>query len=190
MKTKAWKRMASGKYVDLNDMRPDDFDIEDVNTSLNHLIRFNGHFKDVPPLTVAQHTQLCVDIAKTIFPGDTDTILGCIVHDFGETYYGDITTPVKKAMGETYRTFADPIDKMINDKFIPRIDWPAVEDRVKICDLLSLDVERRVMWGSQRGKDKWPEPPLNLGTLIEKEEMFHMVAEGPVDLRRLLEMYT
>jgi len=188
---KAWKRMSSGKYIDLNAMVLGDIDIGDIDTSLNHTYRFYGHFKDMPPLTVAQHTLLCVNLADMLFPGDRKVMAAVIIHDFGEAYYGDVSSPVKALLGEEYRNFTKPIDSLINNKFWidPSEKGPSeqVHQCVKICDYLSLDIERRSMWKSQMGKDKWPDTPDLKLSLLDKQALFDEVAGQYVDLERLLE---
>ena len=188
---KAWKRLAGGRYVDLNNLTVDDIDIDDINVALNHVYRFNGHYKDNKPLTVAQHTLLCVHIADMIFPEDNEIRIATIIHDFGETYYGDIATPVKHAFGEAFKQFAKPIDDAIDQKFwhVPNENGPnpTVKSCVKVCDLISLDIERRAMWKSQHGKDKWPTTPDIKLSLLDKQAMFDEVASIKfVDLKGLL----
>ena len=140
----------------------DDVDINDINTSLNYTYRFSGHHKDVEPLTVAQHSVLVANLAKVLFPDEEDVYRASIVHDMAEAYYGDVTTPVKRMMGDSWYKFTGPIDEAVHLKF--GVNWydielNGVEEKVKICDLMALDIERRVMWTSQLGKDKWPQLP-------------------------------
>jgi len=185
---KAWKRLASGRYVDLNNLELSDIDIGDIEVSLNYTYRFNGHHKDKKPLTVAQHTLLCMQLSDELF-GDERVRQGCLIHDFGEAYYGDIATPVKRLLGEDVHNFFSSIDRLINMKFwkwgvAPTQD---IEECVKVCDLLALDIERRTMWESQVGKDKWPLVPDNKFKLFDKQAMFDEVANiHYVDLERFL----
>lgn len=188
--THAWKRLSSGKYVDLNNLTLDDIDIDDINVALNGVVRFNGHYKDRPPLTVAQHTLLCERIRERIFPNDDKIKRAVIIHDFPETYYGDIATPVKKALGPAYKAWAAPIDALVEMKFWPSPEpiSPEIHECVKICDLIALDIERRSMWESQYGKDKWPETPHVDMTVGMKQNLFRMVQSVDfVDLRKLLD---
>ena len=174
-----WKRLSKGHYVDLNELSIEDIDIEDIEVSLNYIYRFNGHHKDHVPLTVAQHTLLCCILADMLF-SDPKVFRGCLIHDFGEAYYGDITTPVKLAIGkESYTKITGPIDQLINTKFwYPDEKEPDnyIKASVKVCDLLSMDIERRSMWKSQLGKDKWPAVPSTTLSLIDKQALFEEVA--------------
>lgn len=167
-----WKRMSSGKYVDLNNLSYNYLDIDDVCTSLENIIRFTGHYKDVSPLTVAQHSLLCLHMGQVFEPDDTDLHLALVTHDFAEAYIGDVSTPVKKAMGDKWYNFAQPIEDIVEQRFFGGVVSPELHHRVKIYDLAALDIERRVMWSSQYGKDKWPACPLNVGTIEDKAELF------------------
>lgn len=187
-KSPAWKRMSTGRYIDLLSFTEEDVDLFDINTALNYTYRFSGHHKDVEPLTVAQHSVLVSNLAKVLFPGEEDVYRACVVHDFAEAYYGDVTTPVKKMMGDTWKEFTAPIDEAVNKKFhIDEYD-NEVWEKMKICDMLALDIERRVMWTSQLGKDKWPELPLNdVFNMQRKRAMFREVSRlHDIDLGELL----
>lgn len=169
------KRMSGGRYIDLANLSVDDISLEDINTSLNYIYRFTGHHKDVPPLTVAQHTKLVMRLSSILFPDELDVKFDCLLHDMPEAYYGDIATPLKRLMKNDYRELANKIDDVIYTK-LWIIDDPftkEVEEKRKVCDLLSLDIERRVMWKDQKGKDLWPEEPKNKFNLKEKQELFN-----------------
>lgn len=183
-----YKRMSSGKYIDMSDFQLEDVSVSDISNSLNHVYRFTGHHKDKKPLTVAQHTWLCMEISKMMFPGEPAVEFGCLLHDMPEAYYGDVATPFKKMLGDNYRKITDAFDNTVyailwKDKFTYDED---VENKVKICDRISLDIERRNLWKSQIGKDLWPEPPKFGMSLNEKEEWFDKAqAISFVDLEQL-----
>ncbi len=169
------KRMSSGRYIDLAKLRFDDVDLKDIDTALNYTYRFGGHHKDRPPLTVAQHTLLCVRLAEDLYQDhpDLDRILvATVMHDFGEAYYGDITTGLKLLLGQEFKDLMSHIDRYINLKLWPYPESePAsyIKDAVKVVDLLSLDIERRSMWNSQLGKDKWPPVPKVVGLPLDSK---------------------
>lgn len=188
--SESWMRLSSNKYVDLDALTEVDVDIKDINTSLNHTIRFSGHHKDAKPLTVAQHTDLCLRIAERLFPEAWDIHLAVLIHDWPEAYYGDIATPFKKILGESYREIIRPIDEAVESKYWYK-DTPITQEMheaVKVCDLLSLDFERRSMWKSQYGKDKWPVTPdfMDMSVAV-KRDYFNMSAEK--DFVDMEEMY-
>lgn len=184
------KRISSGKYIDLLNFKEDDVTLEDINTALNYIYRFSGHHKDAEPLTVAQHTKLVVQLAQELFPNEIDVHFDCLLHDLPEAYYGDVPSPIKKILGTALQDFTKDIDKAVYDK-LWKIELPFTEEvyhKRKICDLLSLDIERRTMWDSQIGKDHWPEIPNDkFYSLKEKREIFEQIqSERFVNL---IEMY-
>jgi hypothetical protein len=151
----------TGKYIDLNKLEPNDVDIRDIDRALNYIYRFTGHWKDKPPLTVAQHTWLTMEIASDLFPDEPIVKFDCLLHDMPEAYYGDIATPMKKVLKNAYREFVGHVDSVVYD-----VLWtvnlpftPEVESKRKVCDLLALDIERRSMWNAVTPKKYWPEIP-------------------------------
>lgn len=173
-----WKRLSSGKYVDLNNLQAENLDVKDIETALGGINRFTGHFKDVPPLNVAEHSMLCLQMGRIFEPDDLELHLALLTHDFAEAYIGDVASPVKQVLGDRWYNFATPIEELVELTFYGSYMDPEMHSRVKIYDLASLDIERRVMWSSQYGKDKWPACPLNVGTLEDKQNMFEWAARG------------
>lgn len=175
MSQPCWKRMSSGRYVDLMALTSETMEIWDIETSLNYIQRFTGHFKDREPLSVAQHSLLCLTMAELFEPDDYELHLAVFTHDFAEAYIGDVASPVKKAMGDRWYSFAAPIEEAAEMAFYGSLMDPEMHDRVKSYDLAALDIERRVMWSSQYGKDKWPACPMNVGTIEDKTSLFDSV---------------
>lgn len=183
--TPCWKRMSSGIYVDLANLSEKDLDIKDISNSLNNITRFTGHYKDIKPLTVAQHSYLCYYMGRLFEPDEKDLHLALLIHDFAEAYIGDVSTPVKKAMGDRWYSFSEPLEQLVEDCFFGGLVSPDMHQRVKMYDLAALDIERRVMWSSQFGKDKWPACPLNVGTISDKTELFNTVKNQEIDLENV-----
>lgn len=177
--------MASGRYIDLANVTFEDINLEDINTALNTIYRFTGHWKDKKPLTLAQHTRLVMYFGEKLSPDDLAVQLDCLLHDMPEAYYGDMATPWKKILGEVLRNLQEEIDEKVYGKLwlIKEPFTEDVENIRKICDRLSLDIERRNMWKDQKGKDLWPEVPNHFSlSLKEKEELFDWVQSEPFDL--------
>lgn len=178
VKLPAWKRVSSGKYVDLNNLTSFDIKLSDIETSLNNITRFTGHYKNLPPLTVAQHSFLCLMLAQEEEPENYELQIRTFIHDFAEAYIGDVATPVKKVMGQAWKDFSKPIEKIVEETFLPQPCSIAMREQVKIYDALSLDIERRSMWRDQTGKDKWPKLSVPASTpLADKQELFRSAAE-------------
>ena len=174
-----WKRLSSGQYIDLGNLKEEDLNIKDVEASLNFIPRFTGHHKDEDPLTVAQHSYLCYYMAQLFEPDEYKLHLACLTHDFAESIIGDVSSPIKWAMGDSWYNFAIPIERIFEKKFYGNYVDQEMHDRVKMYDLAALDIERRVLWSSQYGKDKWPASPLNVGTIEDKKNLFYMAKSLP-----------
>lgn len=168
----AWKRLSTGRYVDLNNFHKADVDLKDIENSLNLTYRFNGHGADFKPLTVAQHSWLCLSLAEEFYEDEDELYKKVFIHDFAEAYIGDVATPVKKALGQAWYDFADPIENAVNSAFLSSPVSDEDRQKIKMCDLTSLDIERRCMWKSQLGKDKWPEGHKDYGNLSDKNALF------------------
>lgn len=168
----ATKRLSSGKYIDLSDLKVEDVSLTDIDRSLNLIHRFTGHWKDNKPLTVAQHTRLVVHVSKILFPGDTVTEFDCTIHDFPEAYTGDIATPLKKLFGQQFKDYETKIEDTVYEKlYVPvtgfDLDKETYEKR-KVCDLLALDIERRSIWRDNTSKQHWPDIPMD--TILPNKE--------------------
>ena len=180
-------RMSSGRYIDLNNVSVDDLDIEDVNTSLNKIYRFNRQYGEVAPLTVAQHSLLSLNLSMMLEPDDVALHLAVFTHDFAESVIGDVSSPIKKILGDSWVLFAEPIEILFEQKFFGGVVDAELEQKVKMYDICSMDIERRVMWSSQYGKDRWPAAPFNLGTIEDKKQLYREVAAEDVDVTTIWE---
>lgn len=190
------KRLSSGKYVDLSNLSIDDIDIEDISRSLNYIYRFTGHWKDREPLTVAEHTMLVVQLCETLFPDDLETKLDCVIHDFPESYTGDVATPLKKLFGQAFKDYEGAIEDIVYAKFYtPVIGHELTKEtyeKRKICDLLALDIERRAIWSDPKGKQHWPEIPMeSVLKRDEKTSLYRKIKQYSYDNRgiNLIRMY-
>lgn len=177
------KRVSSGKYIDLSNLTSGDVEISDISKSLNYIYRFTGHWKDNPPLTVAQHTWLVHYLCTELFPDDIETELDCIVHDFAESYTGDVATPLKKLFGPTFKDYEGEIEDVIYAKFYtPVVGHELLKEtyeKRKICDLLALDVERRALWLDHNGKNHWPTIPMESTFKVkEKRSLYERAVEN------------
>jgi len=184
----AWKRMSSGRYIDLYNFTENDVDIYDINKSLNLIVRFDGHYGQCKPLTVAQHSWLTCYLARMFEPDNTALHLACLTHDFAESYIGDVATPAKAIMGDAWVAFADPIERTVSRAILGYEISPEMKAKVKRYDTLSLDIERRVMWDGATDNSKWPKPQLNILSYDETKTYFFLANEGHVYLPRHLDM--
>lgn len=94
-------QITSGAVLDLLDPNPDLIDAAEIASILAVTPRFGGRARmaDGSPWTVAMHSMLVQDIVCRAVPNDYAAQLWALLHDAHETYIGDITTPVSKALG-------------------------------------------------------------------------------------------
>jgi hypothetical protein len=110
----------------------------DIEQAINHIYRFGGSWEKVKPLTVGQHSLLCMRLAE-LDGADTLTQMSCLTHDFGEAYVGDMCTAIKKLLGDSWDNFAKPIENIVDEVCNP---WGMVDhDTIKHYDNLSFAIE-------------------------------------------------
>lgn len=131
----------SGRRVDVLRPSPDDFRIEDIAHSLSQLCRYTGHTNRF--YSVAEH---CLNVRYLADPQDKDpqVALWALLHDAHEAYIGDISTPVKAALGEQLRIMEADIDAAIYDW----LDWVpplGVRGAVKYHDINIVPLEWRAL---------------------------------------------
>jgi hypothetical protein len=149
-----WIQTHSGEPVDLIDPKPDQIHVADIVHALARISRFTGHTKGATSYTVAQHSVLVHRIVCQASPRDATAQLWALLHDAHEAYVGDISTPMKWALG--FAKGRDPLRKLT-----AAFDWQiarhfgltaggleTVEPIVKRADLVALALERNALLGS------------------------------------------
>ena len=95
---RAWQRMLSGRRLDLLDPSPLDVEIEDIAHGLARVARWNGQTKGDYVFSVAQHSLLVEQMARTLSPGlGAQEQLCILLHDAAEYVIGDMISPFKNA---------------------------------------------------------------------------------------------
>src|SRR4051812_18973805 len=100
---RAWQRMLSGRRLDLLDPSPLDVEIADIAHGLARVARWNGQTSGSHIFSVAQHTLLVAAIARKRASLDTRAQLAILLHDAPEYVIGDMITPFKSVIGESYK---------------------------------------------------------------------------------------
>ena len=103
--------------------KPGQIDIRDIALRLSNICRFNGSTRtpDWQPLffSVAQHSMevshLCVMYAAKFGVDPNEAALAGLAHDFPEAFYGDIISPVKHLLGDSYRVMTKEVDTNVYD---------------------------------------------------------------------------
>src|SRR6476659_1533595 len=100
---RAWQRMLSGRRLDLLDPSPLDIEIADIAHGLARVARWNGQTRGAHIFSVAQHTLLVEAIARRRTSLDGRARLAILLHDAPEYVIGDMITPFKSVIGESYK---------------------------------------------------------------------------------------
>jgi 5'-deoxynucleotidase YfbR-like HD superfamily hydrolase len=108
--TKNWMQTTSGVPFELMDPRASDVRIEDIAHHLARINRFSGATKGVADsgYSVAQHSCLVADILA-LWGAPLEIVREGLLHDAGEAYYGDITSPVKQALDDLRASALDTL---------------------------------------------------------------------------------
>lgn len=146
----------SGRLVDLAAPVPEGITIRDIAHHLALINRFTG--ATALPYSVAQHS--CV-VAKIAEQADRHPLLAlqALLHDAHEAYTGDISTPMKAALGETatVNEIQFALDTMIHAALgIPRPGFKA-SGTIHYADRAAFATEWRDMMPGQCPQDGSPQ---------------------------------
>jgi 5'-deoxynucleotidase YfbR-like HD superfamily hydrolase len=100
---RAWQRMLSGRRLDLLDPSPLDIEIEDIAHGLARVARWNGQTAGANIFSVAQHTLLVDVVARARGDIDRKIRLAILLHDAPEYVIGDMISPFKAVIGDSYK---------------------------------------------------------------------------------------
>ena len=133
---RAWQRMLSGRKLDILSPSPFDIEIEDIALGLSRVARWNGQTTGKYPYSVAQHSLLVEEIFNIEYPNlDKKWNLGALLHDAPEFVIGDLITPFKYALNNSYRYVEDNLMKAIYIRFgLPALLPRHIEFKIKKID--------------------------------------------------------
>jgi 5'-deoxynucleotidase YfbR-like HD superfamily hydrolase len=133
---RAWQRMLSGRRLDLLDPSPLDVEIEDIAHGLARVARWNGQTKGAHIFSVAQHTLLVEAVARARIPRlDRTRRLAIMLHDAPEYVIGDMISPFKAVIGDSYKAVEKRLLAAIHLRFgLPPVLPQEVEMLVKAAD--------------------------------------------------------
>jgi 5'-deoxynucleotidase YfbR-like HD superfamily hydrolase len=101
---RAWQRMLSGRRLDLLDPSPLDVELEDIAHGLARVARWNGQTEGAYIYSVAQHVLLVEALARAKTPRlDDKARLAVLLHDAPEYVIGDMISPFKAVIGDSYK---------------------------------------------------------------------------------------
>jgi len=151
---RAWQRMLSGRRLDLIDPSPFDVEIEDVAHGLSRVARWNGQTSGTYAYTVAQHSVLVEDLAARL---DKDLAqrwrLAVLLHDGPEYVIGDMITPFKAVLADSYKTIEARLMTAIHLRFALPASLPdKIAKLIKRADRIAAYLEATQIAGFSHGE--------------------------------------
>lgn len=159
---RAWQRMLSGRRLDLINPSAMDIEVEDIAHGLSRVARWNGQTTGDHAFSVAQHSVIVEQIARTLQPdASRQWLLSALVHDASEYVVGDMISPFKNALGVDYRAFEDKLMQAIHIRFgLPAVISPQLKKFIKRADKISAYLEATQIAGfSHEESRKFFGPP-------------------------------
>ncbi|TAL30692.1 MAG: HD family hydrolase [Alphaproteobacteria bacterium] len=154
--------MLSGRRLDLINPSAMDIEVEDIAHGLSRVARWNGQTTGDHAFSVAQHSVIVEQIARTLQPdASRQWLLSALVHDASEYVVGDMISPFKNALGVDYRAFEDKLMQAIHIRFgLPAVISPQLKKFIKRADKISAYLEATQIAGfSHEESRKFFGPP-------------------------------
>ena len=128
--------MLSGRRLDLLDPSPLDIEIEDIAHGLARVARWNGQTIGAHIYSVAQHCLLVESLARERSPRlDRAARLAILLHDAPEYVIGDMISPFKVVIGDSYKAVERRLLAAIHRRFgLPAPYAPELEQLIKAAD--------------------------------------------------------
>lgn len=135
--------MLSGRRLNLIDPSPLDIEIEDIALGLSRNTRWNGQTLGSHGWSVAQHSDLVVDIVRRLKPRATARLLmAAKLHDASEYVTHDLITPFKAAIGDVFKELEQRLTGAIFVRFgLPPVLNPADKALIKQADRIAAATE-------------------------------------------------
>lgn len=162
------------KLVNPLDMKVEDVDIVDIAHHLSIMNRYTGATPQ--PYSVAQHSVLCVDLARRFSDLDNAAKLALLLHDAPEAYICDMAHPIKhgvSALAENYKMHEQRITRVIERAFIMGVGILDA-DFVKHYDNEAYLIEDAGWFGRVDGTLMPSAQPITCWTAREAEHQFLM----------------
>ena len=142
-KARAWQRMLSGRRLDLLDPSPLDIEIEDIAHGLARVARWNGQTRGAHIFSVAQHILLVDVMARARIPRlDNKIRLAIFLHDAAEYVIGDMISPFKAVIGDSYKATESRLLAAIHLRFgLPPKSSAETERIIKEADRAAAYLE-------------------------------------------------
>ena len=169
---RAWQRMLSGRRLDLLDPSPLDVELEDIAHGLARVARWNGQTKGAHIFSVAQHVLLVEALARAQSVDLDDRMrLAILLHDAAEYVIGDMISPFKAVIGDSYKVVENRLLGAIHLRFglPPKLpeSWTKL---IKAADRNAAYLESTRLAGFEEAEArKFFGPPPKYSAAIERD---------------------
>lgn len=166
-------------YYDLKNFKSQNVRKDFMVRSLSKINRYDGHNLHKKGYSVAQHSVMMAQSALIAY-GDPRLALQCLYHDLPEAYYGDITKPLKNALGEEFKKIEESIENIVFG--VLGVDFP-MDKRVKELDINIAQLEMSIMlsqnpniyrswevWSPKKSERKFWEMETIIKTMLQYEK--------------------
>jgi 5'-deoxynucleotidase YfbR-like HD superfamily hydrolase len=167
---RAWQRMLSGRRLDLLDPSPLDVELEDIAHGLARVARWNGQTSGEHIFSVAQHVLLVEVLARATAPRlDARGRLAVLLHDAPEYVIGDMISPFKAVIGDSYKAVEKRLLAAIHLRFgLPAKLPEELTALIKAADRNAawLEATRLAGFSEEEARKFFGLPPKYSATLI------------------------
>jgi 5'-deoxynucleotidase YfbR-like HD superfamily hydrolase len=169
---RAWQRMLSGRRLDLLDPSPLDVEVEDIAHGLARVARWNGQTKGAHIYSVAQHSLLVEALARAKVPRlDRNARLAVLLHDAPEYVIGDMISPFKAVIGDSYKAVEHRLLAAIHLRFgLPAKIPETLQNLIKTADRAAayLEATRLAGFADDEARKFFGQPP-KFSAAIERD---------------------
>jgi len=177
---RAWQRMLSGRRLDLLDPSPLDIEVEDIAHGLARVARWNGQTGGANIYSVAQHCLLTEALARARSPRlDRGGRLVVLLHDAPEYVIGDMISPFKVVIGDSYKAVERRLLTAIHVRFgLPATTAPDLEALIKAADRQAAYLEATRLAGFEATEARrFFGPPPKFSAELERDYLKPWPAE-------------
>jgi hypothetical protein len=135
--------MLSGRRLDLLDPSPLDVEVDDIAHGLARVARWNGQTRGQHIFSVAQHALLVEALARAKVPRlDRNGRLAVLLHDAPEYVIGDMISPFKAVIGDSYKAVEKRLLAAIHLRFgLPAKLPEGLQNLIKTADRSAAHLE-------------------------------------------------
>jgi 5'-deoxynucleotidase YfbR-like HD superfamily hydrolase len=169
---RAWQRMLSGRRLDLLDPSPLDIELDDIAHGLARVARWNGQTRGAHIFSVAQHVLLVEALARAKVPRlDAAGRRAVLLHDAPEYVIGDMISPFKAVIGDSYKAVERRLLAAIHLRFALPAKLPeSLTALIKAADRSAayLEATRLAGFADDEARNFFGAPP-KFSAAIERE---------------------